>query len=386
MQKSLFLTILLLILFLFNGEAQIANEIKAYVDSTEVQVINGRKLLIQKLTEKDDHKAKEIYLYLSALSTDNNSAAFNYTENIYANLLFENWNTLITYMQEYRQKISTFTYPANDPLARVFYDRISTVTDSLMLESQESGLDKESQKVIQLTLHLLKVRTADPEYDRLYKAFRQEYKQSVYSDYVTSYLPAASVKASMSFSGGSGIIFPTGKLGDSFSPNARGNFSIDFSVNKVYVSFYLTGSGLHLKSPFTATSQSDTLFFDNDESFSYLEGGMKTGYFLLRNKWLQVAPYVNISGTTLESKRFDDEEENDKEFAVLNSFTFGPGIHTAIKLYENTKTDVNGYQNLYFFSLKVDAGYNLHAKYDQKLFKGNTPNVMVGLVMGIGNF
>lgn len=386
MQKTHILTLLLFILFSFHAKAQIADEIKTYVDSTEVQVINGRKLLIQKLTDKDDKKAKEIYLYLSGLQTDDHSAAFNYTENIYANLFFENWNTLITYMKEYRQKISTFTYPVNDPLSRVFYDRIATVTDSLILKSKESGLDMESQKVIQLTLHLLKVRTADAEYDRLYKAFRQEYKESAYMDYVTNYLPAATVKASMSLSGGSGIIFPTGKLGDSFSPNALGTFSIDFSVNKVYVSFYLMGSGLRLKQPFSAASQTDTLFFDKNESFSYLEGGMKTGYFVLRNNWLQVAPYVNISGTTLESERFDDVDENDKEFAVLNSFTFGPGIHTAIKLYQNSKTDVNGYQNLYFFALKVDAGYNLHAKYDQKFFKGNAPNVMVGLVMGIGNF
>lgn len=386
MKGTLLLNFLLLVLFSFNAEAQIANEIRTYVDSTEVQVINGRKLLIQKLMDKDDKKAKEIYLYLSGLSADNNSAAFNYTENIYANLLFENWNTLITYMQEYRQKSSTFTYPVNDPLARVLYDRVSIVTDSLMLKSQESGLDRESQKVVQLTLHLLKVRTADPEYDRLLKAFRQEYKHSAYSDFVTGYLPAATVKASMTFSGGSGIIFPTGKLADSFSPNALGNFSIDFSVNKVYVSFYLTGAGLRLKQPFYAASQSDILFFDKEESFSYFEGGMKTGYFLLRNKWLQAAPYANISGTTLESDRFDDEEENDKEFSVLNSFTFGPGIHTAIKLYQNSKTDINGYQNQYFFALKVDAGYNFHAKYDQEFFKGNTPNVMVGLVMGIGIF
>lgn len=386
MKNTFLLNILLLVLFSFNAQAQIANEIKTYVDSAEVQAVNGRKLLIQKLKEKDDKKANEIYQYLSGLSTETNSAAFNYTENIYANLLLGNWNTLITYMQQYKQKISIFTYPANDPLSRVFYDRISTVTDSLMLKSQESGLDKESQKVIQLTLHLLKVGTADAEYDRLYKAFKQEYKPSAYNDFVTNYLPAATVKASMSLSGGSGIIFPTGKLGDSFSPNALGNFSIDFSINKVYVSLYLTGSGLRLKSPFSAASDIDTLFFDKNESFTYLEGGMKTGYFLLRNNWVQVAPYVNISGTNLESERFDDEEENEKEFAVLNSFTFGPGIHTAVKLYQNSKTDVNGYQNLYFFALKVDAGYNFHAKYDQKFFKGNTPNVMVGIVMGIGNF
>jgi len=386
MKKAFFLNIVFLILLSIQANAQIADEIKSYVDSTEIIVLNGRKLLVQKLTEKDDKKAREIYQYLSDLSSESNYKAFNYTENIYANLLMGNWNTLITYMKEYSQKIRTFTYPSTDPLDKVLYDRLMPVTDSLLSECKESGLDRESQEVILLMLHILKSGKVDDQYDHLYNSFQKEYKQSAYKDFVNNYLPKATFKGSMTFSVGSGMIVPTGKLADNFSSNAIGHFSWDFSFNKVYISLYFNGSGLHLKEPFYVTSETDSLYFNKHESFSYVEGGLKTGYFLLRNKKFQVAPYVKIAGTTLESTRFEDADDDDREYAPVNSFTYGPGIHAAWKLYENKKRDVNGLRSPFFFAIKADAAYNFIAKYDDKYFKGNTQIISLGIIYGIGEF
>lgn len=386
MKKVLFLNLAFFILLSIQATAQIANEIKSYVDSTEVLVHNGRKMFIQKLTEKDDKKAREIYLYLSDLKSESNYKAFDYTENIYANLLLGNWNMLVTYMKEYGQKIRTFTYQANDPLDKVLYDRLFPVTDSILSESEKSGLDRESQKVIQLMLYIIKSGKVDESYNHLYNAFMKEYKQSEYRNFVSDYLPRATVKGSMTFSGGSGIISPTGNLAKNFSSNAMGHFSLDFSISKVYVSLYFNGSGLHLKQPFYATSDTDSLYFKKDESFSYVEGGLKTGYFLLRNKKFQVAPYVKIAGTTLESTRFDDPDDDDREYKPVNSFTYGPGIHAAWKLYENNKNNNYGMQSGFFFAIKADAAYNLNAKFDEKYFKGNTQVITLGIIYGIGDF
>ena len=63
--------ILLLSLFLFVSLnitiAQIENEIRAYVDSTELIVNNGRKLLVQQLDNENYIKVKEIYNFLNKL-------------------------------------------------------------------------------------------------------------------------------------------------------------------------------------------------------------------------------------------------------------------------------------------------------------------------------
>ena len=386
MQKSLFLIVLLLILFSFSGTAQVATQIRTYVDSTEAQVVNGRKLLIQKLTQNNDHQANEIYQYLSGLRKENNSEAFNYTENIYASLLLGNWNQLINYLKQYRQANSQYPYPANDPLVKVLYDRLTRVADSLMAESQQSGLDTESQKVIALLLQYIKNGAPDDKYDRMYHSYKREYRTSAYGDFVNSYLPAATIKGSVSLGGGPGAIFPTGRLGEKFSPTLKSCFSLDFSINKAFVSLYVTGAGFNLKEPLLALSDTDSLFFSTEDTFSYFEGGMKAGYFLVRNNWLQVAPYFNISATNLESNLFKEEEDDGRELGVMNSFTFGPGVHTALKLYQYDQKDMRGFPNMFYFALKMDAGYNMAAHYEQKYFKGNTPGFIVGIVYGIGHF
>ena len=76
--------ILLLSLFLFVSLnitiAQIENEIRAYVDSTELIVNNGRKLLVQQLDNENYIKVKEIYNFLNNKTINSNYKAFTYNE------------------------------------------------------------------------------------------------------------------------------------------------------------------------------------------------------------------------------------------------------------------------------------------------------------------
>ena len=131
----------------------------------------------------------------------------------------------------------------------------------------------------------------------------------------------------------------------------------------------------------------ETIDFNKNESFQYLDAGLKCGYFFIRNGRINFSPYFSISASFLESKRYDSEDDN-KEYKVFNSFTYGPGIHNEIKLKEfNTSNRYYyyGYEHSYI-SFKVDAGYNFIAKFKDEYFKGNTPYVMVGLIWGIGDF
>lgn len=378
--------ILLLILLSFQAKAQIEQEIKSFVDSTEIIVNNGRKMMMVKLSDKNDQKAKEIYQYLSSITADKNSAAFDYTEDIYTNLLVGDWHTASSLMKDYTEKTKKHFYPKDNQLTTILYDRVSQASDSLLAESQKSGLDEESKKVIELILHLTKTRAIDPEYNQLLKEYHKQYKESGYKEFLKNYLPGIKARASMALSLGSGMILPMSNLADNFSSNASFNLSMDININKIYTSFYLTGSNLHLKVPFSVRSETDSLAFSKDESFHYLEGGMKAGYFLVRSDRFHVAPFVTISGTVLESTRFDDVEDDDREYPVINSFSYGPGIHTEFKLKEYNKTDVYGDPLKSFLSIKLDAGYNFIAKYDEKVFKGNIPTVTFALVWGMGNF
>ena len=50
----------------FTLHAQIANEIKSYIDSTEIVLNNGRRLMYHSLATADYQKANEVYVYLKA--------------------------------------------------------------------------------------------------------------------------------------------------------------------------------------------------------------------------------------------------------------------------------------------------------------------------------
>jgi hypothetical protein len=71
------------------------------------------------------------------------------------------------------------------------------------------------------------------------------------------------------------------------------------------------------------TSDTDTLNFELNEKFSYLDAGLKGGYFIVRSNRFHLAPYASISGSHLESTKYDDPKDKDLEYEIFNSFTYG---------------------------------------------------------------
>lgn len=133
-------------------------------------------------------------------------------------------------------------------------------------------------------------------------------------------------------------------------------------------------------------SDADTTNFYNNDSFSYLDGGLKAGYFLVRSDRFHIAPYVTIGGTVLSSDIYEYNQMKDAEFEVLNSFTFGPALHTEVKLYEYKSTDGLGITRSKYVSLKLEGGYNYITHIDYPAFKGNAAYVTVALAWGTGYF
>lgn len=386
MKRNLLLSIFLLVLIGFPAKAQIENEINAYVDTTELIIKNGRKLFIKTLKEKDNPKATEIYQYLESVGTANVYAAFDYNENLLASVVLGNWNTTIAYMKEFRQRAQKAVYPSADQLLMTLQERLSEGNDSLLLALNDAMVDDESKRIIELFLHLVKAGTADEQYNQLLKQYHQDYRQPAYTDFLNGYLPRVKAKIGYGVSIGPVMVFPTESLAENFASHSALGMALDFNINRIFSSLYMMGGGLPLKIPFSATSTTDSLSFTKKEKFHYLEMGVKAGYFIVRNDSFHLSPYVSLAYTSLESKRFKDTKDDDREYKVIDSFSYGPGIHSEIKLSESKTRPLNNYREESYWSIKLDAGYNMIGKFNDSHFIGNTFNVSLAIVMGTGTF
>lgn len=378
--------VLFFIVLSIQAKAQIVNEIISYVDSTELIVNNGRKFLLNRISMQDNEKAKEVYQYLTHYTRDKKYAAFDYSEEIYIQFLLGDWQALTSLMMNYELKANRVTDPKKQEIISTLQEKVAMASDSLLLASRRSDLDDESKKIIGVLLSLIKAGTPDYQYNKLLKEYHKAYKKSGYNDFVTGYLPPLKVKSALSFSMGSGRIALTDQLKNSFSSNASFNISMDINYNRLYTSLYLNTTALKLQTPFNWISSIDTISFKKNNAFSYLDGGVKVGYFLVRSDRFHIAPYVTIGGASLQSDIYDYDPAKDAEFKVLNSFTFGPALHTEVKLFEYRGTDAMGVARSKYFSLKVEGGYNYITNHDYPDFKGNAAYINVALAWGSGYF
>jgi len=383
--KRYFISIFFCVFLFIGATAQIDQEIRLFVDSTELIVNNGRKLLIKKIEENDNLKAKEIFDYLNDITSKKSYSAFNYTEEIYINLLICDWFKLSQLMSEFGNEFNKTPLPNVSPISKNLYDLIVKKSDSLMVDNQNNVVDSENRKINEILIHLLKTGQTDEQYNQMLKDFNNEFKPSKYSYFVKQYLPPVRIKLAYAWSIGSGMVLTTGKLADNFRPNASVNISMDINVGNVFSSLYLNASGLKLKVPFSATSGSETLNFEKNETFHYLNAGLKGGYFFVRDDRFHLAPYLSISGSFLESKRYEPEDD-EKEFQIFNSFTYGFGLNAEIKIKDFTRPNFYTYYGKYYISVKLDGGYNFIAKSKHPEFKGDTPFFSVAFVMGFGEF
>jgi len=386
MRTTRILIVVFFIMASFQALAQIEKEIISYIDSSEYIVENGRKFLMNRLSASDHEKAKEIYQYLEDYSASKKYAAFSYTEGLYVNLLTGNWQALTAYMKDYKHIHHQVPEPKNEDMTLWLNRKIALSSDSLWAICSQSDLDQESKDLIQIMLHLMDKDIPDDSYFSMLNSYEKRYKKSSYHDFITSFLPSANSKGSISLSMGSGTIFPTEQLGDYFSSNASFNISIDLNFNKIFTSLYVQSCTLKVEKPFATISEFDLRDFSLNEPFYYSDAGIKIGYFLIRSNRFHLAPAITFAGAKLKSTRYDDAyNEEDKEFVVLNSFVLGPALHTEIKLFGYKPKRYNNSQNKYV-SIKLEGGYNYITKTNYPVFKGNTPFVSMALAWGTGYF
>lgn len=381
-------TLLLLLLPLTTIQAQIDDEIIAYVDSTEIILNNGKKLLLDSFAKLDKAKATEIYYYLQEVAIKQGYLAFSYNEILYINLLCQNYNEWFDYIRNYENKINLPIHEVNDP----FTYRLHTLTvnNSSTILANSSELNKEQQALIELFLYVVKQDQLSNGYNHLLSDFKKTYQDSKYKAFVYNYLPKAPKNESLSWYMGPAIISPSGNFGENFYTNAVFYLGVDFNFSNIYTSFYMNGGGLNVEKPFTIGENQ----FEKYDRFSYFDAGMQVGYRLLNTSWVQIAPYITIAGGSLRTDMYEGADYKGLEVDVMGTFIYGTGIHTLIKLYSGSTTPYSSYMNGYYtpypikhyFALKINGGYNILANSRYTKTKGNILYSQIGIVWGMGDF
>lgn len=369
--------------------AQIENEIRSYVDSSEVILNNGRKLLIQSIIDKDFEKSTEVYNYLQTVAARQGYLAFTYTDILYVSLLSHNWREWIDYAKNYDEKIALPVFKDDHYISDRMYNMIKDDTEELEQAIDQSDIGQEDKDLMKIMTHIISKKELDKEYTTLLNNFKSNYQPSKYEDFVDNFAPKAVIKASWNWGMGTTVISPQGKYGDKFYTNATFYMNTDINISKVYGSLYMGGGSLMLKEPLSTTGYN----FNGKDRLSYFEGGGQVGYFLARTNYLHLAPYASIGGSSLKSNIYDTEEE-EREFYVVNTFTYGLGLHTQVKIFEGEANPYGMYGYAYpthytvkqHIALKVNVGYNFLASHIYNQSKGNIFYAQIGLVWGMGDF
>ncbi|MDD3196469.1 MAG: hypothetical protein PHU68_11840, partial [Paludibacter sp.] len=196
-------------------QSQILNEIRSFVDSTEIILDNGRKMLYQNLAAGDYEKAAEVYQFLKTEAAGNHCFALNYNEDLYINLLLNNWEDWLDNAANYNDIIklsACYNYSEN------YVERLYSLTIK-NLDTIEAGLTgKDFQgdewNLIRLYLYLLKNKVDDGLYKTHYKTFLKNYPNSVYTGFVKGYFLKPPTKVAFAISVGPTFMMPQGNLSE----------------------------------------------------------------------------------------------------------------------------------------------------------------------------
>jgi len=391
MKKIKLITSLLALFVTLNTvNAQIENEIKSFVDSTELLVNNGRKMLLQHVQTKDYQKVAEIYDFLNEKTQANKCAPFNYTEDLYIAILINDWDFFLTRVEFFSEITKEILcYPTRDnTLVRMLRLEVKDNASQLFDNALNIDLTSEEIDLLELYFYLIE-NNVDETYSKKLKDFKKKYPQSIYNDFVNNYLPrpAIDIKVRMAFSGGVTQIFPTGNLSNYFDPATGGNMSFEFYSNRFFLGAQMNIGVMKFKMPLESSTSGYNEDFQRGDRLSYIDGGLILGYSVLSNKRNQLSPFVLIGGTTIESNLYKDAADNDLEFKVANSFTVGAGIRAEVKLFGFETRDIYSDRMLQNnINLRLDLGYNIPVKYSFTPARGNILYARMALVWSIGSF
>lgn len=352
--RILFLSVLLYSSSLFS---QIENEILSFVDSTELIIENGRQLLVNNLNYSNIEKAQEVYDYLKLKTQEKNSNAFYYSEEIGLVILFQDWDAFLKMASEYENS-KEWICLSNPP--SIYYNIFYAIRhNKSIIENglEMANLSPNEKELIQLYLYIIESEEATDEYNEILQNYKQKYPESEYKLFLNNYYWSPKRYYNMEFTAGVAYVIPNKTIREKFNSNIGATFSLDFNIDKIFLSVYFVGVDLKLKYAFSDSTDTHTFDFNENEALSYTNGGGLIGYTLFRNRNFKITPYVPIAFTKVESNVFTGDEKK-YEYKEFSSFTSGIGLNNDIMIWRfNLKDNYSTTKS--FLSLKLQAGYNI---------------------------
>lgn len=394
MKKKISITILFVLFIITAVSAQIENEINNFVDSTEITLNNGRKFLAKSIQDGNLQKSQEVFHYLMMKGEEKNCWSFSFKEQLLLSVVFRDWSGLLLKMENYTEQLPYLCYSNLVPVEDAIYAELRKILPEIENDNGIEKIEREDKELLKILFQLINVGSKNDEYDELLKNFKKNYPQSKYNNFIKDYLPAPKYKASISYSIGPKFSFLSGNFSDYFKNSTGFSFAMDFCISKVYVSMYMEVTSTKLLRPITLTNKNGvTHNFGVDESFIRSDIGLKTGYYLIRNNHIHLAPYATLlAGGFMESNLYEYESDTNKEYSIYDSFTPGVGVHFEYKLGGYKGKTIYPYYSIYgldnsgYFSLKMDVGFVPIPKFDYLQAKGGMSYITLGLVWGIGVF
>lgn len=363
---------------------QIGNEISSYVDTTESTIIKGRGLLQQTLLNAQVDKAAEIYDYLIDFTAEKNISAFHFNEKIAILTILNRWERWDVTAKNYFELNKMYVYETDNSLYNALYSILFHNADDFMLNCNTSEVSEEQRKVVEYYLEYVENGVSE-QYIQLNKEIKEQYPISGYSDFVVYFMPEIPTKASFGISMGPSFHALNGSLAQNFEVKSGGYMSMDFNIEKIYMSFYFDILTYKLISEFTGNTTAGELEFKSGEEFVCRRAGLKTGYFIARANRFHLSPYVNLSAGTLESTRFTSVE-SELEYKVFNTFVYGVGLHTELRITDFEIKDSFGNKSNSYLSVKLDATYDNISKVNHPINSVTLPSLNIGVVWGVGSF
>ena len=380
MKKRLFTIIVFLLLVTTSLYSQIENEIRAYVDTTEQIINNGKKLLVETIKIKNYSKANQIYNFIRTKGKQFELIPFSYNEELLIACFLSDWNGFFDKVINF-EKLSTIVCSPNIySIDNLLKQHLSLEYKTLQNRLISAELIDEKKSVVDIFLYFNSIGERNLIYDQKVNEFKRANSKSKFDKFISTYLAAPFVKRSLSYTFGTTKIFPTGNLNRNFSPDLSFAFSFDFNINKLYISLIFDACNLNLRNSYSDPID-NMLIFNEKDWFTYTDLGLTGGYFLLRNKNVHIVPYFNFGVIGLESYKYDACNS----YNAYSSIQCGAGFFTEYKFagykIKDTNANLPGY-----FSLKFDAGYNILTKKNVDFFAGNISYMRLALVCGLGDF
>ena len=165
--------ILIAIMFPLSIFSQISNEIATYVDSTELLVHNGRKMILKELADNNLVKTKEIYDFLTEKTKDKPFSAFYFIEDFYINMLVGDWETVNNLMLEYEKHKKRIVYPNSHTIVYKLSELTLSNRQSILVSCNMSQIDEQAKLLITGFLKYIEKQPPDKEYNEILVAYKR---------------------------------------------------------------------------------------------------------------------------------------------------------------------------------------------------------------------